>query len=603
MKTAFLIILLILGGFIYAQDNTFYYEVDLVKKNDSFNVTLSVPQLTEKDNIYSFVSYAPGVHQPLDFGRFIKMFKVYDSDGNELLVNKISTNDFKILEPVKVSKIVYEIDDSFDMSGEYHPIYPMSGTGINKDYTILNPHGVFGYFRNLKNNPVEFKLKVEGNPKIGTALNKNDKGNYTAESYYQLTDSPVLIGEKLTYASTMIDEIKVEAYVYSPSGKITAQQVLDQSMPILNAAKNFMGYSPVNRYTFLMYFSSRDEIKEMPVLGTGGALEHSFSSTYALPDIPEYLPFLNNIVAHEYMHILCPLHLHSNVLANFDYSKPVSEDKHVWLYEGVTEWVSYAMQLKSGLVTFDDYLDFLSKKINNSMQYDSSYSLLRISREWSTDEGNKQYGNIYQLGALTAAMLDIKLLRLSNGTRSLRDVYLELIKKYGKENPFDNDTFFDTLVAMTYPEIKDFINDHIKRNTPFNFKEEMKSIGVNYYEKRLNPDSLATTGMNIQPDNSGRFVLVSLNEDYKGSVLKREDIISAINGQELNSSTVLEILDKIKKMKIGEEYQLDIIRNGKSMKITEKLYPKHDKNVFETDPDASPEEIALREMISTFTEK
>ena len=75
MKTAFLIILLILGGFIYAQDNTFYYEVDLVKKNDSFNVTLSVPQLTEKDNIYSFVSYAPGVHQPLDFGRFIKMFK------------------------------------------------------------------------------------------------------------------------------------------------------------------------------------------------------------------------------------------------------------------------------------------------------------------------------------------------------------------------------------------------------------------------------------------------------------------------------------------------------------------------------------------------
>ena len=582
---------------VYAQEGTFMYEIDLTNKNDAFNVTLSVPQLSENDAVYSFVSYAPGVHQPLDFGRFVKMFKVYDKDGNELITNKTSINDFEILEPTKVSSIVYEMDDSFDMNTVYHPIYPMSGTGINDDYTIINAHGVFGYFNQLKNNPILLRLKVDGDPKIGTALNKNPEGNYIIDSYYHLTDSPILIGDNLSYASTKIGDIMVETYVHSPSGEITAQMAIDQAEPILNAAKDFIGYSPVERYTFLMYFASQEDIKEMPVFKAGGALEHSLSSTYALPDNPQYLPLLKNIIAHEFMHILSPLHLHSNILANFDYSNPVSDDNHVWLYEGVTEWVSYIMQVKSGVVSTEDYLNYLSEKVNNSNRYNPEYSLTRISHEWSTDEGNKQYGNIYQLGALTAAMLDIKLIQLSNGQRGLRDVYLELIKKFGKDTPFDNDTFFDTLVEMTYPEIDDFVENHIKKNTLFDFETEMKAIGINYYNKRVSPDNIPTMGLNIEPDGDGKAKIISLLSDYEGSLLKKGDIITHINDKEVTRSTFTEIRNTIQTMKVGDEYQLDIIRNGSSVKITESLYVKYDYNLFELDQNSSGETMKMREII------
>ncbi len=582
---------------VYGQETPFVYEVDFTNKNDAFNVTLTVPSLSTDDDMYSFVSYAPGVHQPLDFGRFIKMFKVYDKDGKELVTNKISINNFKILEPTKVSRIEYEIDDTFNMSAAYHPIYPMSGTGINKDYIVFNPHGVIGYFQNLKNSHIQLKMMFEGTPKIGTALNKNDEGFYEVDSYYHLTDSPILIGANLSYASTTIDKIKVEAFVHSPSGKITAQMVLDEALPTLNAAKDFIGYSPVYRYTFLMYFASEDDVKEMPVFQSGGALEHSFSSTYALPDMPQYLPLLKNIIAHEFMHILSPLHLHSQVIANFDYSNPVSEDQHVWLYEGVTEWVSYMMQVKSGTASSQDYMNYLSEKINNSEKYDSAYSLTRISKEWSTDEGNKQYGNIYQLGAITAAMLDIKLLQLSNGSKGLREVYLELIKKFGKETPFDNATFFDTLVDMTYPEIGDFIENHIKNNTPFNFEKEMESLGIKYYNQRLNPDNLPTIGFIIEPNSDNKPEVFSLSSEYTGKLIKVGDIITHLDGAELNQSTYQDIFESIKKMKIGDEYQLDIFRNGKAFKISENLYAKYDKNVFEFDNEASTESIHLREIV------
>ena len=439
---------------------------------------------------------------------------------------------------------------------------------------------------------------MEGEPKVGTALNKNSIGIYEIDSYYHFTDSPLLIGDSLTYASMMVDEIKVEAYVHSTQ-KINAQMVLDQAAPILNAAKAYIGYSPVERYTFLMYFSDEKDLAKMPVFRFGGALEHSLSSTYALSAKPEHLPFLKDIIAHEFMHILSPLHLHSNILANFDYSNPVSDDMHVWLYEGVTEWVSYIMQVKSGLVSPEDYLNYLSKKINNSMNYDTDYSLTRISREWSTDEGNKQYGNIYQLGALTAAMLDIRLLELSNGERGLREVYLDLIKKFGKDNPFDNGTFFEIFVDMTYPEIKDFIDDHIIKNTPFDFKEEMKKIGVSYIEKQLNPDNIPTMGINIGPDENGKGIIVSLTDDYNGALLKKGDRISHVNDTELNMHTYSKIMEDIKKLKVGDTYSITIIREGKELQITEKLYPKHDTHVLIFDADASDQELDLRKKVIT----
>ena len=600
MKLAYSISILCIIVFktfpLNAQESVFRYELDLTKKNDAFNVILNTPELGPEDDLYSFVSFAPGVHQPLDFGRFIRLFKVFDKNGEELMVQKISLNDFRILEPEKVARIVYEIDDSFDMSIEHHPVYPMSGTGITKDYTIINTHGVFGYFEKLKDRPIELKLKLSGTPKVGTSLDLNNRGVYEIDSYYQFTDSPILIGDSLSYASVLVDEIKVEAYVHSKNN-ITASMILEQAQPILNAAKEFIGYSPVDRYTFLFYFADHQDVDQMKVFNFGGALEHSLSSTYALPDIPEYMPFLKDIIAHEFMHILSPLHLHSDVLANFDYSDPVSNDMHVWLYEGVTEWVSYKMQLTSGLVSFEDYLNYLSEKINKSQDYRSDYSLVRISKEWSSDEGNKQYGNIYQLGALTAAMLDLKLLDLSDGRKGLREVYLELISRYGKDKPFDNNVFFDEFVQMTYPQIEQFIENHIKNNTAFNFQELLGIIGVTYIEQRRNIDELPAMGLIWDADKAGNIVIKEFLPEYKGDLLQVGDKIVRVLNKEFNNANYRDIMDSINAMKVGDTYTIDIIRGESKLQISETLYAKIDRHVLETSDKASDRALKLRAIL------
>lgn len=73
-----------------------------------------------------------------------------------------------------------------------------------------------------------------------------------------------------------------------------------------------------------------------------------------------------------------------------------------------------------------------------------------------------QFGNIYNKGALVAALLDIRLLELSDGEAGLRELILEWIEIYGPNNAFSEADFFEVLVAMTYPEIEDFIDQYIK---------------------------------------------------------------------------------------------------------------------------------------------
>ncbi len=360
----FLLVILIslrIGDPATAQD-AFRYRVDITNTDDDlFHVTLLPPALSPADSIYSFTAFAPGVHQVLDFGRFVTSFVALDASGAEILTSRRATNDWSISDPARVAEIRYDMEDTFDANVDEHVVYPMSGTGIEPGYVAINTHGVFGYFVDHRSDPTTLELTKPENWTVGTALSTDASGRYLADSYYHLADSPFLVGN-LSTASRQIGDISVEAFVFSPDTAITADTVLAIADDVLQAAYDFVGYSPVERYAFLMYFADENARDRNPSFMASGALEHSYSSTYALPAMPQMLHFLKDIVAHEFMHILTPLHLRSEIIAEWDYSRPTGDDQHLWLYEGVTEWTAHMMQLRGGMIDVDEFLERMSGK-------------------------------------------------------------------------------------------------------------------------------------------------------------------------------------------------------------------------------------------------
>ena len=110
---------------------------------------------------------------------------------------------------------------------------------------------------------------------------------------------------------------------------------------------------------------------------------------------------------------MTPLNIHSEIIEHFNFVTPVPS-QHLWLYEGTTEWAAQAMQLRSGLKSPQDYLKKVIQKMRiDRANFDSTYSLRELALTSYSDSGQAQYGNIYMRGALTAGLLDIRLLELS----------------------------------------------------------------------------------------------------------------------------------------------------------------------------------------------
>ncbi|GAB4010814.1 peptidase M61 [Spirosoma migulaei] len=565
------------------------YEVNLNDRaDDEFKVTLHVSGLTTENAVYQFASTAPGTYQIMDIGRYVRSFKAFDGKGKEVKTQQVSTNQWKFDQPEKVRTVQYSIAETWDTPINEHKPYNMCGTSIENDHVLINGQGVFGFPTGMQTAPIELKLNYPAIWTVGTALEKNEKGYFTASTYDRIVDSPILLG-RLTKATTTVAGAQIDVYTYSKSDKIKSDQLLNNMQSMLTAAGQFLKQLPVKRYTFLYHFEDQD----------WGAWEHSYSSEYVIKEdefSKKLADNMTSIAAHEFFHVVTPLNIHSEIIEQFNFVTPTPSE-HLWLYEGVTEWASDAMQLRGQIMDLPTYFGELSQKIAYDKSVDTTYSLSKLGLTCYTDEGQRQYGNIYSRGALVAGLLDIRLLELSKGTRGLREVINELAATYGPNKAFPEKEFFDIFTQKTYPEIADFFNRYIKAAEPLPFSEYYGKLGITYTPAIATGEKTATLGM--KPAFTGtNFVLTRLADPLLKAGLQENDEWTAFNGQPLSMDNIGKIQADLKKLKPGDTYEVTVRRNGQDITVKNAMLEKEGvkQYVFELNPQATLEQVQLREV-------
>ena len=603
MKNLFLSMILIISiGFSYqviAQDKSvpeIIYSVDVTNhQDDLFHVTVFVNGLSHRNNVYNFASTTPGTYSVLDFGRFVKSFNAFDADGNELSVERLSTNRWEINYAEKLTKLVYDVEDSFDAEYTENKVFPMAGTGIEEDFIVLNTFGVFGYFEGLQSHPSQVRIDYNPEWTVGTALLPNVEGYYEAETFDHLADSPFLLGE-LTFANTKVNDIDVGVYVYAADTTITAESILKAVDEILQAAGEFVGYSPVTHYKFLFCLTDMETFQRNN-FNAAGALEHSYSSLYVQPGMNGVSQGVRDEIAHEFMHILTPLNLHSNIIQPFNFIVPTPSE-HIWLYEGVTEWNSDIMQLRAGLISIEDYLRILSEKLTFNDRFDKDVSLTQMGLESYNADVIGEFLNFYHRGAVTAAMLDIKLLELSNGTRGLREVFLDLLKMYGKDKPFPEDEFFRVIVDITYSEIAQFIDDYIKGAESLPYVEYMEKLGFKYVAEVPSKDTRPTLGFALGRNENGELMTLNVSDRGRENGLQEGDVMLKVLGKDLNMQTARSIVEEVWSMNIGDTCSMMIKRDEEEIELNAVLMQRMDRHVFEEMENLTGEQKLLRDAWS-----
>lgn len=566
---------------IISAQHKFYVDLNN-RADDLFKVTLIPGKLTEQNNVYQFAATAPGTYQIMNIGRYVKSFNAFDANGNEIPVKNTSVNQWEISDPAATAKIVYTIAETFDTEMETNPVYPMCGTSLEEDHVLINGQAVFGYFHGMQKYPIEIKLDYPEDWSAGTALAQNNDGYYTAPDYDYVVDSPVLLG-KLTKSSTKVEGTTVDIFTYSKTGMITSDNILMICEDVLNAAGQFTKGLPVDRYVFLYHFENF----------SAGAWEHNYSSIYVYKEDPlneELASSLRSTTAHEFFHIVTPLQIHSELVENFNYEKPAMS-KHLWFYEGITEWASDIMQLRDYLITLDDYLKQMKQKLSVNDNFNKDLSLTELGIKCV--ELQDQYFNIYNKGAVVGTLLDLRILELSNGTKGLRELIIQLAKKYGSKKSFSEENFFDEFVRLTYPEIGDFIKRYISGTEPLPVKESFNKIGIDYTEAVGYDSSKVSFGFGVGfKDN--KFVLTNIDPENQ-DLIKSGDFIYKVNGEEVTLQSVQKIFTSISKFKVGDKFKFSVKRNGEEIEVELTAKPRQVRHEFKLMDNATKEQLALRE--------
>ena len=337
-----------------------------------------------------------------------------------------------------------------------------------------------------------------------------------------------------------------------------------------------------------------------------GALEHSYSSFYYLPEMSakELSNIIVRIAAHEFFHIVTPLNIHSEEIGNFDFIHP-KMSKHLWLYEGVTEYFAGHVQVYGNMITPEEYLDIIREKLFGAKQFKDDLPFTEMSLG-CLDQYKDQYYNVYLKGALIGLCLDILLREKSNGKMGLKDITHELSNLYGKNVSFKDDELFDKIAELSYPEIRIFFEKYVEGKDPLPLGKLLNNVGINYQKDAITQEiTLGGIALDVS-STTNRLIITSteeMNEFGKKLGYKEGDEIVSINGVEITTNNAQNVFDEFKKNTVaGDKIEVIIARktNGvyknKALKGKAVQIERQQDFSLQFNEKATKEQLLLRNM-------
>jgi predicted metalloprotease with PDZ domain len=562
-------------------DGDYHYSVDLTKvNNDKLTIKLTPPDMTENETVFMFPAMVPGTYEVYDFGRFVSNFKAEGKDGKTITVEKININSYKLSPASAIKEITYEVEDTWDTNIKEKPVFEPGGSDIEEGKVFgINTHCFFGYFKNkIETNFILEFTKPKGfyaSTSLTNLKSGETKDVISVFNYHDLVDAPILYCQPDT-TTINIGDARVLISVYSPNKIVSSNFVARNLKELLFAQAEYLGGElPISKYAFLFYFNDKPTLT-----GSAGALEHSYSSFYSLPeaDTTDLAQEIRDVSAHEFFHIVTPLSIHSHEIGEFDFNNPVMS-KHLWLYEGLTEYAAHHMQVKTGLIEFDDFFDVMIKKMQNARNSYNDTVPFTVMSKYALDKYKSQYPNVYEKGAVIGMCLDIMLRYYSDGKYGTQELMKDLSKQYGKTKSFNDDDLFSDIEKLSYKEVRYFLDTYVAGSKPLPFKDIFAMVGLNYTDKRVvEKITLGGIAVGYNPQTSHLVVVNTDKLDDFGKKLKFKegDEILTFNNRKLALDNMKDVLGGfMEKAKTGDKLLIEVLRKDKKgNEITKKLKAK-----------------------------
>jgi predicted metalloprotease with PDZ domain len=244
------------------------------------------------------------------------------------------------------------------------------------------------------------------------------------------------------------------------------------------------------------------------------------------------------------------------------------DTRALWFSEGVTSTVSDMLLARSGLIEEREYLRRISEEITELQR--------RPARQWQSAEESSLDAwfegiafyrspdrsiSYYNKGEILGVLLDLRIRQLTNGAKSLRDLFQRMNQHYAKEHRFfpDSAGVQQAAEAVTGQSFSDLFRDYVAGVKEIPYDDFFQFAGLHVV---MNTTQYATAGFTTKANLGGQAEVVQIDPDSEAQRLGilAGDRVIALNGKAADAS----LDEELSRLKPGTTVRLELQnRRGK----------------------------------------
>jgi predicted metalloprotease with PDZ domain len=390
---------------------TIRYQVEPVPSEGRILVTMTL-QDPKPSETFFLPAWTPGHYKITDAFENLRDVVATDSTGRRVPLGHPEDRAW-IAQSVPIGSLTIR----YAVVGN-EPGLGIFAVHVDSRTAFVNGSAAFLYAQGRKSEDIELTIKTPSTWQIACALDRLENGTYRAESYDELADSPVQMGD-MQKRSMVVGGRAFETVWVLPDEPIACDISVESERfrRIFEAACTMMKTVPFRRYLMILHLNPT---------GFNGGLEHQASSVLAIANRPSL--DVDHLVAHEIFHAWNGKVIRPINLGPFDYQRP-ARTANLWFVEGVTDYFASLILFRSGLISEDQLLDeFTSQVTQLQISRARREATLEVaSREiWSSPTDGYKDLSVYNKGYVAALLFEALIRNKSQGKLSLLDLVQNL---------------------------------------------------------------------------------------------------------------------------------------------------------------------------------
>ncbi|MDZ7606577.1 MAG: M61 family peptidase [Cyclobacteriaceae bacterium] len=494
------------SGDLFAQSgDTICYTISFNKAihhEADITVSLNVP---EKQDIILVMSKAsPGRYAVHNFGKNLyNLTASADDTPMSGIITRVEPDQWKIPD------VKGKISISCTLFGNHAD---GTYTAITDQYAILNMPATLPWISSFDTHPVKLTIDLPDTAswKIATQLPQLDSNNhvYFAPNLQYLMDSPVLIGN-LAWKTLKLPESadsSIHLALIGDFNKSDLDTLVHKASRVIDEQKMVYGEFPDFDYGNYIFLASYGP--EM----NGDGMEHRNSTIITQPSTDKSnVNDLIGTMSHEFFHLWNMERIRPSALEPFDFTQ-ANVCGELWFGEGFTSYYGDLTLCRAGIMSTDEYLAILGRKINTIVNspgrhFGSPVYMSEMAaytdQAAAADATNFQntFLSYYNYGEAIAIALDLRLRTEFKG-KSLDDLMKLMWIKYGKTGiGYSNGDIQTALAELTGNAgfAADFFQKHIFSNQLPDYSVLFERAGYKFVKK--NPGRTSIGYLRLQFEN------------------------------------------------------------------------------------------------------